>query len=194
MAEDQERENMWFLLLAVAGFAASRPAYAAPVDNKAPILPAPKLDVDAIPVTTRIHTVDILARTAWGEARGEGAQGMQAVINVIMNRFRISQGRTFGVWWGKSIVDICWKRQGRAYQFTCWNPADPNFNQLRNVQITDPQFRVAVQLADQAWRGNLPDITRGATHYHTKAVRPAWANVLPVTVALGEHIFYFEKV
>lgn len=30
--------------------------------------------------------VDVVARTIWGEARGEGANGMQAVANVIMNR------------------------------------------------------------------------------------------------------------
>ena len=29
---------------------------------------------------------DILARVLWGEAEGEGADGMQAVGNVIMNR------------------------------------------------------------------------------------------------------------
>ena len=36
--------------------------------------------------------VDIVARTIWGEARGEGATGMQAVANVIINRRTIPAG------------------------------------------------------------------------------------------------------
>ena len=32
-----------------------------------------------------------LARTIWGEARGEGYSGMQSVANVIMNRYAAAQ-------------------------------------------------------------------------------------------------------
>ena len=34
------------------------------------------------------NDLDILARTLYGEARGEGTEGMEAVANVIMNRYR----------------------------------------------------------------------------------------------------------
>ena len=37
-------------------------------------------------MTNDAEQIDYMARTAWGEARGEGTTGMQAVINVIMNR------------------------------------------------------------------------------------------------------------
>ena len=40
--------------------------------------------------------IDTLARTIWGEARGEGSAGMQAVANVVMNRAAI------GGWWGNN--------------------------------------------------------------------------------------------
>lgn len=36
--------------------------------------------------------IDVLARTIYGEARGEGMQGMQAVANVVMNRAKIPAG------------------------------------------------------------------------------------------------------
>ena len=64
---------------------------------------------------------DILARTIYGEARGESISGMEAVASVVLNRvaFANRRGR---FWWGNSIAEVC-----RApKQFSCWNqlPAD----------------------------------------------------------------------
>jgi spore germination cell wall hydrolase CwlJ-like protein len=33
-------------------------------------------------------------------------------------------------------------------------------------------------------------LTEGATHYHTKSVRPNWARVYPRTAVIGYHVFY----
>ena len=41
--------------------------------------------------------IDLLARTIWGEARGDGYTGMKAVANVIMNRVQK------GSWYGKTV-------------------------------------------------------------------------------------------
>ena len=46
----------------------------------------------------QVLALDTLARTLWGEARGEGRAGMQAVANVIRNR-AARPG-----WWGRSVV------------------------------------------------------------------------------------------
>ena len=46
---------------------------------------------------------DVLARTLWGEARGEGEDGMQAVANVICNRAAIARAKG-GYWWGNDII------------------------------------------------------------------------------------------
>jgi len=67
-----------------------------------------------------IEEVDVLARTLYGEARGEGLLGLEAIANVIMNRLKISRKKTNGYWWGNSIVGICRK----PYQFSCWNKDD----------------------------------------------------------------------
>ena len=46
--------------------------------------------------------------------------------------------------------------------------------------------KVATLLMDGAPRA----LTRGATHYHTKAVNPSWARRFPRTASIGAHLFY----
>ncbi|MGF1609740.1 MAG: cell wall hydrolase [Kiloniellales bacterium] len=124
--------------------------------------------------------VDIVARTIWGEARGEGNRGMQAVANVIANR-AARPG-----WWGSDFISVCMK----PYQFSAWNSNDPNSGKAARVTEADAQFRVALDLAGKAVAGVLPDITGGATHYHTHAVSPGWASSLRKTADIGNHVFY----
>jgi spore germination cell wall hydrolase CwlJ-like protein len=33
-------------------------------------------------------------------------------------------------------------------------------------------------------------LTMGATHFHTRWVRPGWARRFPQTAAIGAHLFY----
>lgn len=46
--------------------------------------------------------IDVLARTLWGEARGEGSTGMEAVASVILNRVEVAKRRGH-YWWGNKI-------------------------------------------------------------------------------------------
>ncbi|OAN44000.1 cell wall hydrolase [Paramagnetospirillum marisnigri] len=124
--------------------------------------------------------VDVVARTIWGEARGEGATGMQAVANVISNRVA-NPG-----WWGRGWVGVC----QAPYQFSAWNANDPNLVKLATVTTADPSFAAAVEIATAAVNGGLDDITGGATHYHTVNIHPAWADELTVTAQIGRHVFY----
>ncbi len=121
---------------------------------------------------------DYLARTMWGEARGEGARGMQAVGNVILNR--VSRGG----WYGASIKDVVLK----PYQFSAWNANDPNRAKMLNA--TDADLRQARTIALQLQAGTLPDITGGAINYHATSVSPSWAKKMTKTVQIGNHIFY----
>lgn len=126
---------------------------------------------------------DTLARTAWGEARGEGVQGMQAVCNVVMNRVKR------GGWYGVTPREACLK----PYQFSCWLKSDPNRAKLLAVDESDPQFAQAKQLAELAVQGTLPDITGGAVNYlalnSLKSV-PSWAGQMRKTAQIGNHTFY----
>jgi spore germination cell wall hydrolase CwlJ-like protein len=129
--------------------------------------------------------VDTLARTIWGEARGEGTAGMEAVANVVMNRVAFSRARG-GYWWGNTVEEVCRK----PWQFSCWNPTDPNVLKLRQLTTADTQFRQAITIAAAAVDGRLPDRTGGATHYHAPSVRPAWRVSAVKTAMIGAHTFY----
>lgn len=129
--------------------------------------------------------VDVLARTLWGEARGEGAAGMEAVACVILNRVHVADAKG-GYWWGRDIVSVCQK----PYQFSCWNRSDPNYRVLLTVTDKDVHFATALRLARRAVIGALPDTTGGATHYHAKSILPDWAAGQAPTAVIGRHIFY----
>jgi spore germination cell wall hydrolase CwlJ-like protein len=162
------------LLIGAGGLAYAM--YRAASGEALPIFDFSKL----LDTTTKAQEVDILARTIWGEARGEGANGMQAVANVIVNRANAPS------WWGTNIVDVCLK----DYQFSVWNQNDPNYRLVTNVTASDPMFKKALEIAARAVAGTLPDITGGATHYHTTAINPSWASSLGVTRVIGAHKFY----
>ncbi|MGB4057466.1 MAG: cell wall hydrolase [Alphaproteobacteria bacterium] len=129
---------------------------------------------------------DVLARTLWGEARGEGPDGMEAVACVIFNRVKIANENGGRWWWGGNIIQVCQK----PYQFSCWNRSDPNFQKLQAVDETDLYFATALRIARRAIAGSITDTTNGATHYHAKTATPYWARgEVPVAV-IGNHIFY----
>ncbi len=129
--------------------------------------------------------IDVLARTIFGEARGEPVQGLEAVANVILNRVRISQkkGR---YWWGNGIIGVCQK----PYQFSCWNKSDPSYGRLTNVTDKNIHFATALRIARRAAIGVLKDNTKGATHYHADYVSPYWAHGETPVQTIGRHIFY----
>ncbi len=130
-------------------------------------------------------SVDTLARTLWGEARGEGAEGMVAVALVILNRVKVAEHKG-KFWWGNNIIQVCQK----PYQFSCWNRSDPNFRKLQSVGVEDLYFATAKRIAARAVIGALDDITKGATHYHASNITPYWAKgKSPITV-IGAHKFY----
>ena len=127
--------------------------------------------------------VDIMARTAWGEARGEGKEGMQAVINVIMNRVKR------GGWYGLTPSEVCQK----PAQFSVWNKSDPNYTKMLAVTDSDGNFALAKSLASMAYNGMLPDITNGATNYlalKSLSTVPSWANKMQQVASIGNHTFY----
>ncbi|HNQ92216.1 MAG TPA: cell wall hydrolase [Alphaproteobacteria bacterium] len=129
--------------------------------------------------------VDILARTIWGEARGEGKTGMEAVAMVILNRATVAQARG-GYWWGNSVIEVCQK----PYQFSCWNKEDPNYRKLISVNDSDVYFATAQRVARRALLGFLKDSTYGATHYHARHASPSWTKGQRPCAVIGRHIFY----
>lgn len=131
-------------------------------------------------LTDNNREIDLMARTIWGEARGEGNKGMQAVANVIMNR--VSKGG----WYGATVEDVVLK----PYQFSCWNKDDPNYPLVKSVTLDNQQFKMAKEIAIKAYSGQLDDITGGSVNYHTSSIRPEWSKRLTKITQIGNHIFY----
>lgn len=130
--------------------------------------------------------VDVLARTLWGEARGEGAEGMEAVACVVLNRVKVARDKG-GFWWGDTIIAVCQK----PYQFSCWNRSDVNYKRLQDVtEKSDLHFATAMRIARRAVAGVLKDATGGADHYHEKSILPDWAAGQTPTTQIKNHIFY----
>ncbi|WP_142851008.1 cell wall hydrolase [Telmatospirillum sp. J64-1] len=134
--------------------------------------------------------IDILARTLYGEARGEGIAGMSAVAHVILNRVRRRRWYGAGVpgYPDHSIAAVCLK----AWQFSCWNAADPNRPKLIAADLSDPALRRAMLVACAVVNDEpgFTDATQGADHYHTRSVSPDWAQGRKPVVSIGGHLFY----
>ncbi len=132
--------------------------------------------------------MSVLSRTIYGEARGEyvkkdgGLAALIAVANVIMNRVRLQ------TWFGKTIFEVCKK----PWQFSCWNPSDPNYSLLLKEDLNDSIFLVCQQVAQGVIYKNWPDLTKGADHYHSVKIQsfPKWAQGCQPKIQLGNHLFY----
>lgn len=131
------------------------------------------------------NEIDFLARTLWGEARGEGKEGMHPVANVIMNRVAAQS------WYGTGVIGVVLKE----WQFSVWNLSDPNRQKVMGVTKDDPVFVQALEIAKRAVAGDLPDITNGATHYYAESmdIPPDWIHSMTVTLVTHGHFFLKEK-
>ncbi|HTJ64761.1 MAG TPA: cell wall hydrolase [Alphaproteobacteria bacterium] len=132
--------------------------------------------------------LDTLARTLWGEARGEGREGMEAVAAVIANRIDISLAHGGRYWWGRDWISVC---RAKA-QFSCWNPGDPNRAKLLAVDDSDPSFRLAKEVAADAMADRIADPTFRATSYKVASLPwpYAWGHFRLPLIEIGRHAFY----
>jgi N-acetylmuramoyl-L-alanine amidase len=133
-------------------------------------------------VGNRAIVIDVLARTIWGEARGESRRGKEAVAAVVLNRLKRGPARRYG----GTIEEVC----QRKAQFSCWNENAPNRLKLIGVEINAVAFRECVEIAERAVSGLLNDPTGGATHYHTINVSPNWSQGETPCARIGSHVFF----
>jgi N-acetylmuramoyl-L-alanine amidase len=125
--------------------------------------------------------IDLIARTVFGEARGEKSfKSLQAIAHVILNRVK-------GQNWPNSVQAVIFQKN----QFSCWNQTDPNYYLTQSVTFNNADFRQAYQATLVAIMSKT-DITHGANHYHARWVDPTWAhkkNMIRVA-EIRQHIFY----
>ena len=120
-----------------------------------------------------------LTEALYHEARGETVRGMFAVAEVILNRVDSSA-------YPNTVCGVINQGTGARYQcqftYTCDGITD---------RVNEPGAWRTVGIVARIMLDGAPrELTAGATHYHTRAVRPNWANVFPRTAAIGSHYFY----
>ncbi len=133
----------------------------------------------------------IAARTLYGEARGEPLEGKIAVLWVIINRTRADlRGDGRPDWWGEDVVSVCLK----PYQFSCWNPSDPNLRAIATIAQHDPAWLECLKAVNMVQDGMAGDPTGGACHYLSDSLpshlKPSWAIGRTPSAQIGRHLFY----
>ena len=125
--------------------------------------------------------LEVLARTIYGEARGESYPGKLAVGKTIVNRAADPR-------WPDRIKDVC----VQPYQFSCWLNGDPNRQRLLDATLEIPAMRECLIAATQAMCAP-DDPSKGANHYLTTELArrspPKWYDTAKVTVVVGAHAF-----
>ena len=126
--------------------------------------------------------LEYLARTVYGEARGESDDGKVAVACVILNRVNGHHRRE------TRIAGVATE----PMQFSCWNENDPNLKTILSVDLSDPVFmdcvRASIEAIDRISVDDDP--TFGSEHYHTAGVSPHWSEGVEPVVTIGNHLFF----
>lgn len=131
------------------------------------------------------YDLEIMARTLYGEVRGEPWAGKIAVAWVIRNRAEADLGRDNRPdWWGEGIAGVCLK----PMQFSCWNAARDRkrLETAVSLKLADCLRAAFAVLTDEE-----PDPTSSATHYYANYIaEPKWAHGKQPTAVIGVHRFY----
>jgi len=120
-----------------------------------------------------------LAEAVYFEARGESLRGQFAVAEVILNRVESPKfpSTVCGV-----VRQGAGGKGGCQFSYVC----DGKSDRIREAEAWDRASKIARLMID----GSDPDLTQGATHFHTTKVRPNWASRFPQTARIGTHLFY----
>lgn len=129
------------------------------------------------PVPTGDDQWQCLTQALYFEARGESLKGQFAVAEVILNRVDSPA-------YPSTVCGVVGQRGGGSCQFSY--VCDGASDKMRERIPMERAKRIARVMLDGAPRL----LTDGATHFHTRGVRPRWARQYPKTAAIGAHLFY----
>ena len=117
----------------------------------------------------------IVALTILGEARGETFEGMAGVASVIQTRM-VERKQT--------ASQVCLSPK----QFSFWNGGVSEATKKK--LLATAQGKNALYLADLVIHQQMPDIVKGANHYHAISVSPKWAKDTKLVATIRNHKFY----
>ncbi|MCH5374850.1 MAG: cell wall hydrolase [Planctomycetes bacterium] len=135
--------------------------------------------IDAQPKAHGDENWRCLSEALYFEARGETVKGQFAVAEVIKNRVQSSR-------FPGSFCAVINQGTGRKFQCQFTYTCDGRKEVIAEPKAYERVAKVARAVID----GAVPDMTDGATHYHTKSVLPSWARVYTRTAKIGVHFFY----
>jgi len=135
--------------------------------------------LDALPEASGSEAWRCLSEALYFEARGEAVEGIFAVAEVILNRVDSPA-------YPDTVCEVIYQGTGRLFECQFSYSCDGKKEIIRERRAYEKVAKVARLMLDGAPRR----LTDGATHYHTKSVRPSWSRVYPRTTTIGYHIFY----
>lgn len=145
-------------------------SYNAPVKQKVGYKPYTKI--------LNEREVKCLADNIYFEARSEKDVGKRAIALVTLNRLKDED-------YPNTICKIVHQRNQYKCQFawTC----------TKKMKVNDHySYTHCRKIAKHVLMnyGVMYDVTKGATNFHRKDIRPTWANPRKKTIAIGKHVFY----
>ena len=130
--------------------------------------------------------LNVVARTLYMEARGEGIDGLEMVMTVIWNRAKGDP---------ENLVSVCLKRK----QFSCWNEISGKTPETYPIQFPkealsgkggkDAQmWNICVKIATSAVDGTfVPENSEWNAYYNPSKCNPSWGKTLIHTKMVGNH-------
>lgn len=118
-----------------------------------------------------------LTKALYFEARGETVPGQFGVAEVILNRVDSPL-------YPDTVCAVVGQRGGGGCQFSYI--CDGRSDTMRDGTA----MQVAGKIAAVMLAGAPRPLTQGATHFHTRWVRPGWAGRFDKTATIGAHVFY----
>lgn len=138
-------------------------------------------------IAAQLSSLDVLALTIYGEARGEPVEGQIAVGCVVRNR--VYKDRDFRI--------ICLEPK----QFSCWNEDDSNYpiledlshKMMNSLPIINPELSQIRWVAAGIINNLILDNTGGSknylttTLYYSNTIR--WSATMKISKVIGKQIF-----
>lgn len=118
-----------------------------------------------------------LTKALYFEARGESLKGQFAVAEVILNRVDSKR-------YPNSVCGVVEQGGKGTCQFSY------HCDGARDVMGDSKSAATAGRIARLMLDGAARQLTFGATHFHTRAVKPSWSRKFERTASIGAHLFY----
>jgi len=120
-----------------------------------------------------------LSEALYFEARGETVKGQFAVAEVILNRVDSAS-------FPDTVCGVIHQGTGRKFACQFTYTCDGRAEVINEKAAHERVSKIARLMLDGVPR----TLTKGATYYHTTAVRPSWSRKFTRTAQIGVHLFY----